>query len=129
MNPFLHQNKRILLGLAACLLVGGLTMSFQNTPFGPIDKLDTLTDLQDTIPEKPRAREGEMNINDFDLLVQNIDKEVLKMQKEVSKMDLEKMHQQINASLEKMDFDKIKKGIDKAMKEVDFAKIEEGVRT
>src|SRR4051812_17735460 len=115
MNPFLHKHRNIFAAVAGCLLIGGLTMSFQNTPFGPIDKLDTLTDLQDTVPAKPRTGDAPMNINDFDLLMKNLDKEILKLQKEVTTADLDKMHEQINASLDKVDFDKIKKGIDKAM--------------
>ncbi|MEP7143400.1 MAG: hypothetical protein ABI707_11040, partial [Ferruginibacter sp.] len=128
MNQFLQKNKKIIAGVAACLLIGGVTMSFQNIPFGPLDKLDTLTDLQDSIPESAKDGEAKMNMKDFDLLMQNMDKEMLKMQKEVSKIDFDKMHQEITASLNKVDLDKIKTGIDKAMKEIDFAKIEQGVK-
>jgi len=129
MNQLNRSNKKIIAGVAACLLLAGLTMSFQNTPFGPIDKLDMLTDLQDTVPEKPKDRSGEMTINDFDLLIQHMDKEILEMQKEAARIDLDKMHQDINASLSKVDLDKIQRGIDKAMKDIDFAKIEAGVKS
>ena len=129
MTHFIQKNKKIIAGAAACLLIGGITMSFQNTAFGPIDKLDTLTDLQDSIPDNTRDGEAKMNMKDFDLLIQNMDSEILKMQKEVSKIDFNQMHQEITASLNKVDLDKIKTDIDKAMNEVDFAKIEQGVKT
>ena len=90
MNQFIHKNKRIIAGMAICLAIGGITMSFQNTPFGPIDKLDSLTDTQDTIPsEKPKDDDSKMSMKDFDLLLKNMDKEILKMQKEVTKIDFE----------------------------------------
>ena len=130
MNQIIQKNKKIIAGIAACLLIGGITMSFQNTAFGPIDKLDTLTDTQDTIPsEKAKEDDSKMNMKDFDLLLQNMDKEILNMQKEVTKIDFDKMHQDITASLNKVDFDKIKTDIDKAMKEIDFSKIEQGVKS
>ena len=130
MYQITQKNKKIIVGIAVCLLIGGVTMSFQNTPFGPIDKLDSLTDIQDTIPlEKIKDAEAKMSMRDFDLLLQNIDNEMLKMQKEVNRIDFDKMQQQITASLDKVDFGKIKIDIDKAMKEIDFAKIEQGVKT
>src|SRR5205809_7511034 len=113
MNQFIQKNKKILAGAAACLLIGGITMSFQNTAFGPIDKLDTLTDLQDSVPDNTSDREAKMKMKDFDLLIQHMDSEILKVQKEVGKIDFNKMHQEITSSLNKVDLDKIKTDIDK----------------
>ena len=129
MYQFIQRNRKIVAGIAACLLIGGITMSFQNTPFGPIGKLDTLTEEQDTIPTKEGNDEPKMNIKDFDKLMQHMDKEGLRMQQELSNIDFEKIHAEISASLNKVDFDKMKSNIDKAMKEIDFTKIENGVKT
>ncbi|MEP7107417.1 MAG: hypothetical protein ABI760_05530 [Ferruginibacter sp.] len=129
MNQFIKQNKKIIAGITACLFIGGLTMSFQNTPFGPLDKIDTLTDIQDTLPEKAKEGEAKMNMKDFDQLIRNMDKEMLKMNQEITKIDFDKINKEIAASLNKVDFDKIKTGIDKAMKDIDFAKIEQGVKS
>lgn len=129
MNQFIQQHKKFIGGIAACLLIAGVTMSFQNTPFGPFDKLDTLTEAQDTIPEKSSSEAGKMSIREFDKLVQHMDNENLKMQQELSNIDFEKIHKEIAASLDKVDFDKIKMNIDRAMKDVDFAKIENGIKT
>lgn len=104
-------------------------MSFQNGPFGPLDKLDSLTALQDTIPEQNKQYKHKMNIRDFDQLMLDMDKEMLNVQTEVTKIDLEKMHQDISASLNKVDFDKIKMDIDKALKDIDLQKIELGVKS
>ncbi len=109
--------------------MGVVSMSFQNNPFGPIDKLDTLSEIQDTIPEKGAKTDNQMSMKDFNQLMLNMDKEMIKMQKEISKIDFDKMHQQITASLNKVDLDKIKLDIDKAMKEIDIDKIEQGVKS
>ncbi|MEO7767256.1 MAG: hypothetical protein ABIS01_07510 [Ferruginibacter sp.] len=127
MKKIFRENQKII--IACCLFVGAITMSFQNTPFGPIDKLDTLTDVQDTIPEKPTENDAKMSIKDFDQLIQNMDNKSLKMQAEVSRIDFDNIHKEITASLNKVNFDKIKMDIDRAMKEIDFGIIEQGVKT
>ncbi|MBC7889131.1 MAG: hypothetical protein H7Z13_14745 [Ferruginibacter sp.] len=129
MNQFIQNRKTIITAFTACLFIGSVTMSFQNTPFGPLDKLDTLNEQQDTIPEKTRDSEVKMSIRDFDQLMLNMDKEMLQMQQEITKIDFDKIHKEITASLNKVDFDKIKMNLDKAMKEIDFGKIEQGVKT
>ncbi len=121
------NNKKLLAGLGACLLIGSVTMSFQ-APFGPMQKWDTLTEIQDTIPDKANPADERMSIKDYDVLMLKMDKEIMKMQEEIAKIDLAKMHENISASLDKVDFDKISFDIDKAMKSVDFAKIEAGVK-
>lgn len=126
MKQFLLAHKKTIGAISVCLLVGGLTMSFQ-TPFGPLDKLDTLTELQDTVPEVKKEDEERMTMEEYDKLMFKMDKEILKMQEELGKMDLSKMHQDLTASLEKVDFEKIQRDIDKSMKDVDFSKIEKGV--
>lgn len=128
MHPIIQHNKRIIAIIAACLLIIGITMSFQNTPFGPIDKLDSLTDLHDTLPEKPGKEEATMSMKDFDQLMQDMDKEGLQMQQEISKIDFDKIHKEVTASLNKVNFDKINRGIDKAMQDIDIAKIEQGIQ-
>ncbi|MEO6546877.1 MAG: hypothetical protein ABIN94_02720 [Ferruginibacter sp.] len=129
MNKIFPENKKIFVAFLSCAIIAGVTMSFQNTPFGPIDKLDTLTDLQDTIPANNEDTEAKMSMRDFDKLIQNMDNNSLKMQTELSKIDLNNLQQEITASLNKVNFDKMKKDIDKAMNEIDLVKIERGVKT
>ncbi|MEO6732880.1 MAG: hypothetical protein ABIN01_16775 [Ferruginibacter sp.] len=129
MYQLIKKNKKIIGGIAACLLIGGITMSFQNIPFGPLDKVDSLTDVQDTIPDKPKDNETKMTIKDFDRLVLNMDNESLKIQKEISKIDFDKIHHEITNSLNKVDFDKIKIDIDKAINQIDIVKIENSIKS
>lgn len=125
----LTHNQKIVAVITACLLIGGITMSFQNVPFGPFDKLDTLTGIQDTIPEKQKENEAKLTITDFDQLMQKMNEEMGKMQKEITKIDLEQMHKDLASSLDKVNFDQINSNIDKAMKDVDFEKIEKSIKT
>jgi hypothetical protein len=113
---------------AACLLIGAISMSFQNL-YGPLEKLDSLTGLQDSIPEKDQGNDQEMSMKQYDQLLLKMDKEIIKMQQEIGKLNLDKMHKEIVASLGQVNFDKIQLDIDKALKEVDFKKIEKGVKT
>ena len=129
MNFLVSKNKSIIAATVACLVIGGITMSFQNTPFNPFDQLDSLTELQDTIPEKINNDQAEMSMKEFDKLMLSMDRETLKMQSEISKIDFDKIHKEISTSLNKVDFDKINMDIDKAMKAIDMAKIEQGVKS
>ncbi|MEO6720156.1 MAG: hypothetical protein ABIN67_07305 [Ferruginibacter sp.] len=128
MKKFIQKHKKPIVGLAACLLIGAVSMSFQNL-YGPLEKLDTLTQLQDTIPDKKSETENSMTMNDYDQLMLKMDKGIMNMQEEISKLNLDKMHKDIIASLDNINFDKIQVDIDKAMKDVDFKKIENGVKT
>jgi hypothetical protein len=128
MKQFIQKNKKAIAGIATCLAIGAATMSFQ-TLYGPMEKLDTLTDLQDTIPQKNSDNDPRMSMKDYDELMHKMDKQIMKMQEEMSKLNMDKMHNDIVASLDKVNFDKIKLDIDKAMKEVDFNKIENGVKS
>ena len=128
MKQFIQKNKRAIAGVATCLAIGAATMSFQ-TLYGPMEKLDTLTELQDTIPPNNNNSEPGISMKEYDELMGKMDKKIIQMQEEISKLNMDKMHQDIIASLDKVNFDKIRLDIDKAMKEVDFNKIEKGVQS
>lgn len=128
MKQFIQKNKNAITGLAACLLICAVSMSFQSL-YGPLEKLDTLTELQDTIPSKNIEGEEGMSMKDYDQLLLKMDKGIINMQEQISRLNLDKMHKDIVASLDKVNFDKIQLDIDKAMKDVDFKKIEKGVKS
>jgi hypothetical protein len=128
MKQFLHNNKKTLLIFATCLTIGAISMSFQSL-YGPLERLDSLTGLQDSIPDKDQANENEMSMKQYDQLMSKMDKQIIKMQEEIARINLDKMHKDIVASLDQVNLDKIQLDIDKAIKEVDFKKIEKGVKT
>ena len=126
MKEFVLTHKKSFLAVGLCILIGAGTMSFQ-TPFGPMDKIDTLTELQDTVPET-KSDEDRLTMDEYNNLILKMDKEILKMQEEIGRMDFSKVHKDIAASLDKVDFEKIERDINKSMKNVDFSKIEKGVQ-
>lgn len=125
MKQAILKNKRVLTVLTVCLVAAVVTMSFRNNAFGPLYKLDTFIESQDTIPDPDHLSESKMTIQDFDNLLLNMDLEMLK--EDISKIDVAKIQSGINESISKIDFDKIQLSIDKAMKEIDFSKIEKEV--
>jgi hypothetical protein len=129
MKHKIRKNIQIIVALAALLVIGTVIMAFQNTTFGPIDKLDTLTELADTIPEKSKDAELKMSMKDFDQLLLQLDNESVQIKPTITGDDLKKIQNEITNSLSKVEFDKIKMSIDKALKEIDFAKIEKNVQS
>ena len=127
MKEFVLTHKKTFLAVGVCILVGAMTMSFQ-TPFGPMDKIDTLTELQDTVPDV-KSDDERMTMDEYNNLILKMDKEILKMQEEIGRMDFSKVHKDIAASLDKVDFEKIERDINRSMKNVDFSKIEKGVQS
>lgn len=128
MKQFIFKNYHALAITVCCIAILVVTMSFQ-TLFGPMDRWDSLTEVQDSIPEKNIDNRSRMTMKDYDQLMLNMDKEILKVQEEISKIDLQKIHKDLSASLDNIDFDKIKLDIDRVMKQVDYQKIAEGVKT
>jgi len=68
MKQFIQKHQTPLVVIATCLIIGGISMSFQNSPFGPLDKMDSLTEVQDTIPEQSTNKEPVMSMKEFDRL-------------------------------------------------------------
>ncbi len=127
MYQTVHAHKKLYAALTACLLIAAVSLSFQNSPFSPLDKLDSLTELEDTIPTRPEESTKGMNIKDFDQMIQHIDQEMLKINRHLNTVDYEKIHGEINAALNRVNLDKINRDMDMAMQDINVAKIEQGV--
>jgi len=117
MKQFILKNKRQVAGLAACLLIGVLTLSFQDSPFVH-SMLEKTTPLQDTVPVKKHR--NSMTMKEFDRLSENLDREITD---EIKKIDLAKIEQEVRASLKDVDMDKIMKEVESSLKEIDTEKI------
>ena len=81
MKQFIQKHKRAIAGVATCLAIGAATMSFQ-TLYGPMEKLDTLTELQDTIPPNNNNSEPGISMKEYDELMGKMDKKIIQMQEE-----------------------------------------------
>jgi hypothetical protein len=123
MKQFILKNKKALAGTIAVLLIGGITMSFQDSPFA-YSKFSVADDpgiysaCTDTLPEK----EG-MKMQEFDKLQTELDRSLLQVNDELKKMDFSKMQLDIETALKSVDMDKIRKDVDLALKNVDMSKL------
>ena len=52
MKQFILKNKKALTGIAAMLLIGSVTMSFQDSPLNPVKSYQLYPSGLDTVPEK-----------------------------------------------------------------------------
>ena len=120
MKQFILKNKKALSGTIAILLIGAVTMSFQDSPFA-YSKFSVPEDgttehcCTDTLPKK----EG-MTMKDFEKLQAELDNPMLQVSGELKKMDLSKIQQDVEASLKNIDMEKMKKDIELAMKNIDM---------
>jgi hypothetical protein len=130
MKQFILKHKAALTGTIALLIVGGITMSFQDSPFSynkylVEESFDSPGGCSDTLPEK----EGSMKMKDFDKLQSQLDGSLLEVTDQLKKIDLAKLKKEIDESLKDVDMDKIKKDIELAMKNIDMDKMMAGVKS
>jgi hypothetical protein len=78
-----RKKQRSITAAGVCLLIAGITMSFQPLQFGPIQHYDSLSEPGDTIPSKKEWHE-KMTMKEYDELMKNLDVEMKKAMEEVS---------------------------------------------
>ena len=117
MKQFILKNKKTVAGIASCLLVGIVTLSFQDSPFVH-SMLEKSTPLQDTVPLKKNR--NSMTMKEFDRISENLDRDIAK---ELEKVDLDKISRDVMASLHNVDFDKIMQEVTLSLKDIDTEKI------
>jgi hypothetical protein len=126
MKVFIANKKKSIAAAGVCLLLAGITMSFQPLQFGPIQHYNSLSETPDTIPGK-KERHEKMTMKEYDEMMNNLTADMRKTFEEVKSIDATKLAKEIEASLKELDAEKIKLEINKAMKEVDFAAVQKEV--
>jgi hypothetical protein len=130
MKQFLLKHKKTVIGTAAVLLIGGITMSFQDSPFSYNRFTVQDTQLQqdppkkycnDTVPEK--NYHGSMTMKEFDNLQNVLDKTLVDVMDQVKKIDLSKIQKDVEAALKSVDMEKIMRDVNLSLKNVDLDKI------
>jgi hypothetical protein len=129
MKQFIAKNKRAITGIAACLLIGGVTLAFQDSPV--IHLQDAYTqqeeavtcDKKDTLPP-----EKKMTMKQLDELTANLDIEMKNVAEELKKIDLGDIMRQVEKALKEANLDKINIEVEKALKSVDLDAIEKEVK-
>jgi len=126
MKQFILKKRKAFTGLAAILLIGGITMSFQDTPM-IYSRFDSGVQVFDTIPDK--TEDGSMKMKDFDNLMGELDKAILQVGEGLGKIDFAKIQDDVERSLKSVDIDKIMKDVELSLKDIDLNKIMAEVRT
>ena len=101
------------IALAAVVLAMVLSLTAWNQSATPNTKAE-----RDTIP---KAREKK--IRDLDEALEELDRGMLQLDKELNSKNWEKIEKEVRESMKEFDSEKIKMDIDKAMKEIDMQKI------
>lgn len=125
MKQFILKNKKVLGTTLALLLVGGITMSFQDSPFSynrfaVQESSDFRKCSFDTVPDKDF--QGSIKMKDFDKLQTELDRSLLQLTEELKKMDISKMQKEIESSLKSIDMEKIMSDVERSLKSIDLDK-------
>ncbi len=126
MKQFILKNRKAFTGTIAILLIGGITMSFQDSPFSYNKfSVEENSDLQSCIKDTIPGNEcnGSMKMKDFDKLQSQLDQSLMQVAEEMKKMDFSKLQQEIEASLKSVDMDKIMKDVALSLKSINMDKI------
>jgi hypothetical protein len=123
MKQFILKHRKAFTGTFAILLIGAVTMSFQdshfaNSQFYAADEYSIESTCADTLPDK----EG-MKMKDLEKLQSTLDESLEKVYVELKNRDLSKLQKEIETSLKDVDMDKIRKDVDNALKSMDMEKI------
>lgn len=121
MKQFILKHKRAAGAIAACLFIAVVTLSFKETPF--VNQVwNQPKTMQDTFPGKKHG--DALTMKEFDRLIENMDKEMLKVGDEMKKIDVDAILKQADLSMKAVDIDKIMKEVELSMKEIDLEKIQ-----
>lgn len=130
MKQFIAKNKNYLMGVAACLLIGTVTLSFQDSPL--IHAKADVTEQQDndwavackdtTPPEK------KMRMKDFDKLNIELEQAMKTVAEKLKEIDWSKLNLQISEAMKAVDMEKIKASVEQSLKAVDMIAIEKDVQ-
>ncbi len=123
MKQFILKHKKNLAGIFAILLIGGITVSFQDSPFAYSkfsvqEEYEPYRSCTDTVPER-----NAMTMKEFDKLQLDLDKSLLQVNDELKKMDFSKIQNDIEASLKNVNMEKIKKDVELSLKSIDIDKM------
>jgi copper chaperone CopZ len=126
MKQFIAKNKRAITGIAACILIGGTTLAFQDSPVihlqYPYNEQSQTTCSTDTTPDK------KMTMKQLDELTDNLDVELKNVAEELKKINMEDIIKQVEASLKEVNLEKINADVQKSLASVNFQNIEKEIK-
>jgi hypothetical protein len=126
MKQFILKNKHAITGISVAILLGVVTLSFQDSPVIR-QKFDVQQSYDDTVPEK--INESSMKMKDLDKLAIDLDKTLLEVGTELKKIDFAVIQNDVEKALKDVDMQKIMNQADLAIKSIDLDKIMADVKS
>ena len=127
MKQFIVKKRHLLITLATVVSIGGISMSFRDTPFLS-QQFFQPEPVLDTIPEKTTY--GSLNLKEYDRILNDMDRNVLdQVNKQLKNINLDQISKTVENSLKDLDIDKILKNVDVALNKIDMDKIMKEVRS
>ena len=121
MKQFILKHKKSVAGIAAVLLIGIITMSFQDTPFFP-KSLGVQEIYEDTTKPKAKANQAEI-----DKAMKELQVTLQQLAEQMKQIDMNQINADISKALKEVDVQKIMAEVQLSLKEVDMKKIMEEV--
>ncbi len=124
MKQFILKHKKAITGTLAMLLIGGITMSFLDSPVGYSkftgeDEFTYEGCSTDTLPDK----EG-ITMKDFDKLQSQLDKVLGEVDAELKGIDFTKIQKDaMESALKAVDMEKMMKDVELSLKNIDLDKM------
>ena len=126
MKQFILNQKKAITGIGAAMLIGVVTLSFQDSPIVH-QRPDMQVVTEDTLPEK--TKKGNMTMKEYDELMQDLDKNMQRVGEELKKIDFSFIEKTVENALKDVDMEKIMKETSLALKSIDIDKIMSEVRS
>lgn len=125
MKQFIQQNKKAMSGIGAAILIGLVTLSFQDSPIVQL-RPEMQQNYDDTLPQKKKDC---MNMKEFDQVMEELDKNMHKIGEQLKEIDFALIRKNVEKTFQQVDMEKIMKEAGQALKSVDLEKIMNDVRS
>lgn len=126
MKQFILNQKKAITGIGAAMLIGVVTLSFQDSPLiHQRPELQIATD--DTLPEKNKKES--MTMKEYDEMMQDLDKNMQRIGEDLKKIDFSFIGKSVENALKEVDMDMIMKETSLAIKSIDLDRILSDVRS
>ncbi len=123
MKQFIRKHKAAITGIGACLLIGSVTLAFQDLPLTVVQQQEV--NISDTVPEKSAKQQPDkgMTMKEFDALPGVVENSLSKAADQLKKIDWAKISASVNEALKNVDLEKIRMDVEASMKKVDMSKL------
>ena len=124
MKQFILKNRQAFIGIGALLLIGAITLSFQDSPVIR-QRFDVQSTDDDTLPEKNFT--DAMKLKDCDGLGKELSKCLLQVGEELKKIDFTQIQNDVATALKDVDMKKIMSEVRSSLNDIKWDKMNEDI--